>query len=104
MGVGWGYNLFKQHRCSRRECVSAALHPVVGSQMRHEPITFVAGVEGVIMDTSECLQFLQQSSAKFCSQCCGVTLHCNSGFTVRQQTSNLIYVEMTLPVSDLTFS
>lgn len=50
MGVGWGHNFFKQHRCSRRERVSAALHPVLGSQKRHEPIIFVTAVEGVIMD------------------------------------------------------
>ena len=25
IGVGWEHNLFRQHRCSRRECVSAAL-------------------------------------------------------------------------------
>lgn len=50
MGVGWGQNLFKQHRCSRRECESAALHPVVGSQIRHEWKIFVEGVEAEIMD------------------------------------------------------
>lgn len=50
MGVGCGQNLFKQHRCSRRECVSAALHPVGGSQIRHEWEMFVVGVEGEIKD------------------------------------------------------
>lgn len=50
MGVGWGQNIFKQHRCSRRGCVSAALHPVVGSQSRHEWKIFVLGVEEEIMD------------------------------------------------------
>lgn len=48
-GCGMGHNLFKQRRCSRRERVSAALPPVVGRQRKHEPIIFVAGVEGVII-------------------------------------------------------
>lgn len=103
MGVGCGQNLFKQHRCSRRECVSAALHPVVGNQMRHEWEIFVEGGSGRRKHgcghASESLKSFQQSFAKFCSHCHGVTPETDS-----QTHPNHLHVAMTFSVTDLSFS
>lgn len=101
MDVGCGQNIFEQHRCSRRECVSAALHPVVGSHIRHEWEIFVVAEEGGIkkIQASEPLKFFQQSLAKFCPHCHGVT-------SVNRFTAhpNHLYAAMTLPVTDWSFS
>lgn len=46
----WDGGIISLHSTDMSECVSAALYPVVESQMRNELIKFIAAVEGMIMD------------------------------------------------------